>query len=109
LIFHQARSSILKPKPTTLKTQFIYRAAAVVSLLSLTISLVVTGLAGIERAGLFIILFFVALSISFQVSEKLKGYSYATVIFGLVTLALYYPTYLTEINGFKLITLIPPL
>ncbi len=55
------------------------------------------------------VLFFLALGISFQGFERFKGYSYSTMIFGVVTLALYYPANLREINGFKLITLITPL
>jgi BASS family bile acid:Na+ symporter len=47
--------------------------------------------------------------VSFQGYEHLKGYSYSTMIFGVVTMALYYPTNFTEISGFKLITLITPL
>lgn len=65
--------------------------------------------AGIRHAGPPLILFFIALGISFQGSEKLKGYSYSTMIFGIVTLALYYPAPLTQVGDFKLMSLITPL
>jgi len=77
--------------------------------LALVAALVTAFLAGIENAGPFLILFFVALGVSFQGFENLKGYSYSTMIFGVVTLALYYPGPLTQIGDFKLMALITPL
>lgn len=83
--------------------------AALAAAISLVVSLVIIFTAGIEKAGLTLILFFISLGIAFQGYEHLKGYSYSTMIFGVVTMALYYPANFTEINGFKLITLITPL
>lgn len=72
-------------------------------------AVIIAVLSGIEHAGLPAILFFVALGISFQGSESLKGYGYPTMIFGVVTTALYYPAPLTQIGEFKTMTLITPL
>lgn len=92
-----------------MKPKLLYRIAAYVATGLLLITLYIIFFFGIRGAGPAFILFFIALAISFQGHEKLKGYSYATMIFGVVTLTLYYPAPLTEINGFKLITLITPL
>lgn len=86
-----------------------YRVFAAIAALALIASIIITLASGIEHAGPTLILFFLALGISFQGAEKFKGFSYSTMIFGVVTMALYYPAPLTEINGFKMITLITPL
>ena len=94
---------------TCLKLKTLYKIAAGSSAISLVVSLAIIFIAGIENAGPSLILFLISLGIFFQGYEHLKGYSYSTMIFGVVTMALYYPTPFTEINGFKLITLITPL
>jgi BASS family bile acid:Na+ symporter len=92
-----------------LNTKTIFKIAAVAAAISLIVSIAVIFIVGIEKAGPSLILFLIALGIAFQGYEHLKGYSYSTMIFGVVTMALYYPANFTEINGFKLITLITPL
>lgn len=92
-----------------MKTKPLHRIAAYTATALLLAGIFITIFYGIEKAGPAFVLFFLALGIAFQGHEKLKGYSYSTMIFGVVTLALYYPAPLTEINGFKLITLITPL
>ena len=87
----------------------LYKIAALASAISLVASLVIIFVAGIAKAGPSLILFLIFLGIAFQGYEHLKGYSYSTMIFGVVTMALYYPSNFTEIDGFKLITLITPL
>ena len=87
----------------------LYKIAALASAISLVASLVIIFVAGIAKAGPSLILFLIFLGIAFQGYEHLKGYSYSTMIFGVVTMALYYPANFTEIDGFKLITLITPL
>jgi BASS family bile acid:Na+ symporter len=49
------------------------------------------------------------LAISFRGYEKLKGFTYTTVIFAAVTTALYYPQHFQTVGDFKLATLITPL
>src|SRR5689334_20991136 len=86
-----------------------YRIALVIAAISLATCIGISLAVGLDKAGLPLLLFFISLGICFQGHENLKGYSYSTMIFGVVTLALYYPASLTEINGFKLISLITPL
>jgi BASS family bile acid:Na+ symporter len=63
----------------------------------------------VPMAGPFLILFFIAMAIGFRGYPVLKGFSYSMVIFAAVTMALYYPQYFKEVNGFKLSGLIIPL
>jgi bile acid:Na+ symporter, BASS family len=86
-----------------------YKIAFALVIISLMTFIAIWQMAGIEKAGPPLLLFFISLGLLFQGYENLKGYSYSTMIFGVVTLALYYPAPLTEVNGFKLITLITPL
>ena len=92
-----------------MKATHLYKIAALAAAISLVVSLGIIFIVGIEKAGPSLILFLISLGITFQGYEQLKGYSYSTMIFGVVTMALYYPANFTEINGFKLITLITPL
>lgn len=85
------------------------RIAVIATILALVASLGIIFVSGIAHAGPTLILFLFLMALSFQGYEKLKGFSYSTVIFALVTTALYYPAPFTEVNGFKLITLITPL
>jgi len=92
-----------------LNTKLLFRIISIAAALLLVVSLFIIFRNGLEQAGPSLVLFFFLLAIGFQGYENLKGYSYPTVIFGCVTMALYYPANFTEINGFKLITLITPL
>jgi BASS family bile acid:Na+ symporter len=92
-----------------LNTKSLFRIAALAAAISLIVSVLIIFIAGIEKAGPSLIISLISLGIAFQGYEHLKGYSYSTMIFGVVTMALYYPANFTEINGFKLITLITPL
>lgn len=89
--------------------KLIYRVMAIAALMLMITSLVIIFLFDISKAGPTLILFFLALGISFQGFENLKGFSYSTMIFGVVTMALYYPAPLVQIGDFKLIALITPL
>ncbi|WP_339706832.1 bile acid:sodium symporter family protein [Algoriphagus aquimarinus] len=89
--------------PTTLKilsivTGILFVAALATSLFS-----------GIANAGLFWIGFFFICAIAFLGKPKLKGYAYSMMIFGSVALALYFPQYFVEYEGFKFSALIVPL
>jgi BASS family bile acid:Na+ symporter len=76
-------------------------------LLLISLGLVFTG--NIESAGPVIIFFFLALAIGFRGYDNLKGFSYTTLIFAAVVMALYYPMYFKTIGDFKLTGLITPL
>ena len=64
---------------------------------------------GIAAAGPAFIAFFIFLAIAFRGFLLLRGFSYTATIFAAVSTALFYPNYFTEINGFKLSSLITPL
>lgn len=65
---------------------------------------------GDERAtGPCLVVFFLALAVGFRGFEFLKGFSFTVIIFASVTVAMYYPTYFQEINGFDLKNLFVPL
>lgn len=60
-------------------------------------------------SGLISIGFFFFLALYFRGNEQLKGFSFPVVIFGVVALAMFFPTYFQEVNGFKFTQLINPL
>lgn len=60
-------------------------------------------------AGWALMLFFLNIALAFRNSKTLKGFSYTIMILAAVTLALYYPAYFIQWNGFKLSALITPL
>ena len=60
-------------------------------------------------AGWLLMLFFVSLAVAFRGGKMLKGLSFTVIIFAAVSIALYYPEYLVEVNGFTLSALITPL
>ncbi|MEJ7779786.1 MAG: bile acid:sodium symporter family protein [Daejeonella sp.] len=63
----------------------------------------------IPLAGPVLVVFFLALAIGFRGYDSLKGFSYTTMIFAAVTLAMYYPQYFLQVGDFKLTGLITPL
>lgn len=86
-----------------------YKLLSGVAVLLLLIGLYLCLSGTIAQAGPFLIGFFLCLAVSFRGFEKLKGFTYTTVIFAAVTSALFYPQYFQEVNGFKLAGLITPL
>ncbi len=62
-----------------------------------------------QLTGPCLIVFFLALAIGFRGFEFLKGFSFTVIIFASVTVAMYYPSYFQEINGFDLKNLFVPL
>lgn len=64
---------------------------------------------GLASAGPLWIGFFFICAIAFLGNTKLKGYAYSMMIFGSVAIALYFPQYFLEYDGFKFSGLIVPL
>jgi BASS family bile acid:Na+ symporter len=62
-----------------------------------------------SAGGWLLMLFFINLAIIFRSSPKLKGFSFTIMIFGAVSLAMYYPQYFLQAGDFKLSKLIIPL
>jgi BASS family bile acid:Na+ symporter len=59
--------------------------------------------------GVVLMLFFISLAIAVRSNQRLKGFSYAIMIFAVVSVAMYYPQYFVQVGGFKLSSLIIPL
>jgi BASS family bile acid:Na+ symporter len=86
-----------------------YKIALGVSFVFLALALIMYFTRGIASSGPFLVVFFIGLAIAFRGYEKLKGFSYSLVIFAAVTMAMYYPVYFVEVDGYKLSNLITPL
>jgi BASS family bile acid:Na+ symporter len=87
----------------------IYKSLFGIATLLLLVALFLSFSNQLPSAGPFYIGFFLCLAVAFRGFEKLKGFTYTTVIFSAVTTALYYPQYFQTVNDFKLSTLITPL
>jgi BASS family bile acid:Na+ symporter len=87
----------------------LYRITLFSSIAALLIFFAVSLYSGVANAGPALISFFLLLGIASRGFEALKGLTYSLMIFAGVTISLYYPAYLVEINGFKLSSLITPL
>lgn len=65
---------------------------------------------GLESAtGPLLILAFAFLAVGLRGYDSFKGFSYTVWILAAVTVAMFFPSYFVEINGFKFSTLITPL
>lgn len=64
---------------------------------------------GLESSGWILVLFWLVLGIGLRSNESLKAFSFPVSILGVVALAMFFPAYFQEINGFKLTGLINPL
>lgn len=62
-----------------------------------------------EDVGLMLTAFFLCLALGFRGYETLRGFSFTVLIFASVTVAMFYPFYFQQINGFDLKKLITPL
>lgn len=62
-----------------------------------------------QYAGWLLMLFFISLTIAFRGNKVLRGLSFAFIILGAVSLAMYYPQYFIAIGDFKFSALIVPL
>lgn len=62
-----------------------------------------------EDVGLMLTAFFLCLALGFRGYETLRGFSFTVLIFASVTVAMFYPSYFQQINGFDLKKLITPL
>jgi BASS family bile acid:Na+ symporter len=87
----------------------IYKISLALSAILLFATLGVGVSFGLEKAGSFLIGFFLFCAIAFRGHIQLKGFTYTIMIFGAVTTALFYPAYFIAFNGYKLSGLITPL
>ncbi len=79
--------------------------AAVCALVALILLITGNG----ENSGLWLTGFFLFLAIGFRGYEHLKGFSFTVIIFASVTVAMFYPSYFQEVNGYDLKNLFVPL
>ena len=75
----------------------------------LVLWILIWGFFGLQDSGLALIGFFIALGLGCRSRESLKGFSFPVIIFGVVALAMFFPTYFQEIKGYQLSNLITPL
>jgi len=92
-----------------LKKENVFLGLIIVSIVLLLTAIVLIVTGNIPASGPLIFSFFVFLGIGFRGFQKLKGYTYTTMIFAGVTAAMYYPEYLIEYNGYSYSNLITPL
>ncbi len=62
-----------------------------------------------DDTGLLLTAFFVFLAVGFRGYEQLRGFSFTVIIFAAVTIAMFYPSYFQEVNGYDLKNLFVPL
>lgn len=66
-------------------------------------------IAGIEDSGFVFVLFWFGLAFGLRFKAELKAFSFPVSILGVVALAMFFPHYFQEVQGFKLTGLINPL
>jgi bile acid:Na+ symporter, BASS family len=64
---------------------------------------------GIENSGPYLILFFAVFGLGCQCHRVLKNFSFPVVIFGVVSLAMFFPGWFQEYEGYSFSNLITPL
>lgn len=87
----------------------IYRVILGLAALCLLTALVFAATGNVSGAGPLFIGFFALLGIGIRGYEQTKGFTYTVMIFAAVVMALYYPSYFVEMNGFRFAVLITPL
>ena len=92
-----------------MKPLTIYHVFLVLAAISLLAALVLFVNNNAAVGGILLIVVFISLAFGFRGYEILKGFSYSMMIFAAVTIALIYPQYFQEVNGFRFASLITPL
>lgn len=87
----------------------LYSISFIIAILLFIVFLGMLFTGNLNSAGPFIVVFFIAISLGFSGHKSLKGFVFTAMIFGGVTIALYYPEYFTQLGNFKFTALIIPL
>jgi bile acid:Na+ symporter, BASS family len=87
----------------------IYTLTLGIALACLAAVLIMLAMGYRSEVGPVLILFFLLLAIGVRKFPAIRGFSYTISIFAAVTVAMFYPAYFVEVNGFQLKTLIVPL
>jgi len=91
------------------KSQLSYNLFLLIAGLCLVSGLTMLLGSRFDLAGVSFVLGLVLLAVAVRGYESLKGFSYTLVIFAAVTMAMFFPQYFVEYNGFKFSSLITPL
>jgi len=91
------------------KSQLSYNLFLLIAGLCLVSGLTMLLGSRFDLAGVSFVLGQVLLAVAVRGYESLKGFSYTLVIFAAVTMAMFFPQYFVEYNGFKFSSLITPL
>jgi BASS family bile acid:Na+ symporter len=91
------------------KDKYIHKISVTLAIISFLFVFILLPLGKMHYSGPFVIAFFAFLALVFNGIDKMKGYSFTTLIFSAVSFSMYYPHYFIEWNGFKLGGLIVPL
>lgn len=86
-----------------------YKISLFVALACLLAVLIMLAMGYRSETGPLLVAFFIFLAIGVREFQALKGFSYTISIFAAVTVAMFYPAYFIEVNGFQLKKLIVPL
>jgi BASS family bile acid:Na+ symporter len=95
--------SIMKENKT------IYNITLGAALVCLAAVLIMLAIGYRSEVGPILVLFFILLAVGVRKFPAIRGFSYTISIFAAVTVAMFYPAYFIEVNGFQLKTLIVPL
>lgn len=92
-----------------MKNERLFQGLIVAAFVLLLIALTLVFIGNTTASGPLLIGFFIFLGIGFRGFQRLKGYTYTTMIFAGVTAAMFYPQHLTDYNGYAYSNLITPL
>ena len=93
----------------SMKLQPLFKTFQILSVLSL-IAFILLYQFGMTREGNFMVgIFFACLLIAINASELLKGFAFTIWVIAAACMSMIYPSYVTDIGGFKTETLIVPL
>ena len=91
------------------KQTSIYKVLLGASIACLLVAIILAIVGKMEVMGAFLTIGFLAAAAGFRGYKLFRGFSFPLLIFGAVTIALTYPQYFVEVNGFSLSKLITPL
>ena len=86
-----------------------YKILLGVSIACFLIAIILASMGRMELMGSFLTAGFLSAALGFRGFKLYRGFSYPLMIFGAVTIALTYPQYFVEVNGFPLGKMITPL
>ena len=86
-----------------------YKLLLIAALISLIIFGLMLAMGQGQNSGPFLIFFFLLLALAFRGHKTLKGFSFAILIFGAVSLSMFYPAPFVQIGSFQMKALIVPL